>query len=408
VQQHVTCSGVHVRRWTGKGFAVTATFHTQTLNLAREVAHDAIAPDADSVDQEARWPEPGLRALQAAGLGGLVAPASSGGLGFGLLSLAQTCEVIGQHCASTALCFGMHCVGTAVIAAKATNDQHKRYLDPISQGKHLTTIALSEPGTGAHFYLPQTKLDKLSPDFYQVTGEKSFVTNGGYADSYVVSTAAAEPGAAPDQFSCVVVPEGIDGLNWGDAWDGFGMRGNASRMMFLKDVSVPREDLLGEEGDQLWYVFEVVTPYFLMAMAGTYLGVAASAFVEAQKHLSRRRYSFSGTTLAQQPVLQHRVGMLWSQVERTRRLIYHAADEADRGGEEAILGLLAAKADAAECATNVANEAMTLMGGKAYLSGSASSRHLRDARAGHVMGPTTDILRTWSGRALLGLPLLSE
>lgn len=219
---------------------------------------------------------------------------------------------------------------------------------------------------------------------------------------------AAESDAAPDQFSCVVVPNEAEGVSWGSPWNGMGMRGNASRMMYLEDVEVPTGDLLGEEGDQLWYVFEVVTPYFLVAMAGTYLGIATGALEDVRNRLSTRRYTFSGTTLAHQPVLQHRVGSLWSQVERTRRLIYHAAEQADRGGEEAVLGLLAAKAESADCAVDVANEAMTLAGGSAYQSGSPFSRYLRDARAGHVMGPTTDMLRTWSGRSLLGLPLLGE
>jgi alkylation response protein AidB-like acyl-CoA dehydrogenase len=384
------------------------SFHDETLNLVREVAHDVVAPEADRTDQEAQWPETGLRALQAAGLGGLVVPASSGGLGFGLLAVTQSCEELGKHCASTALCFGMHCVGTAVIAAKATAYQREHYLEPISQGKHLTTLALSEPGSGAHFYIPQTTLNDHNGDAFRVNGEKAFVTNGGNADSYVVSTAAAEPDAMPDQFSCIVVPDGVEGLQWGDTWAGFGMRGNSSRMMFLNDVVVPAHDLLGEKGDQLWYVFEVVTPYFLMAMAGTYLGVAEAALDEARKHLVKRRYSVNGTTLAQQPVLQHRVGVLWSMVERTRRLIYHSAEAADRGDDDALPGLLAAKAEAAECAVEVANEAMTLTGGASYRSGATLTRLLRDARAGHVMGPTTDILRTWSGRALLGLPMLSE
>jgi alkylation response protein AidB-like acyl-CoA dehydrogenase len=384
------------------------SFHSQTLNLVREIATDVVAPEAERADQDAQWPEKSIRALQSAGLGGLVAPASSGGLGFGLLAVAQSCEEIGKYCASTALCYGMHCVGTAVIAAKATAYQHEHYLVPITQGKHLTTLALSEPGSGAHFYIPQTMLDDCSEESYRVNGEKAFVTNGSHADSYVVSTAAAEPDAMPAQFSCIVVPEGVEGLSWGDPWAGFGMRGNSSRMMYLNDVVAPKRDLLGEEGDQLWYVFEVVTPYFLMAMAGTYLGVAEAAFAEAQNHLMERRYSINGTTLAQQPVLQHRIGALWSTVERTRRLIYHAAEAADRGEEDALLALLAAKADAAECAVELANEAMTLTGGASYRSGATLTRLLRDARAGHVMGPTTDMLRTWSGRALLGLPMLSE
>jgi alkylation response protein AidB-like acyl-CoA dehydrogenase len=376
--------------------------------MVENVARDVVAPEAASIDADARWPERSIRALQGAGLGGLVAPTSSGGLGFGLLAVAQSCEALGKVCGSTALCFGMHCVGTAVIAAKATHDQHQRYLEPISRGEHLTTLALSEPGTGAHFYLPQTTLDEISGDRYQVSGTKSFVTNGGYANSYVASTQAADKKADPDQFSCLVVSEGLEGLTWGEDWDGFGMRGNASRMMYLQDVEIPKDDLLGEEGDQAWYVFEIVAPYFLMGMAGTYLGIAAGALEEVQTHLMKRRYSFSGKTLAQQPVLQHRVGTLWGQVERTRRLIYHAAASGDRSEDDSLFGLLAAKAEAADCAVNVANEAMTLAGGIAYQQGSALSRHLRDARAAHVMGPTTDILRTWSGRALLGLPMLSE
>jgi alkylation response protein AidB-like acyl-CoA dehydrogenase len=387
---------------------VTASLQSEILNTVHAVAHEVIKVDAAVVDQESQWPERGIRALQSAGFGGLVAPATSGGLGFGLMALAQTCEIIGRYCASTALCFGMHCVGTAVIAAKATTDQHARFLEPISRGEHITTIALSEPGSGSHFYIPQTTLDFGRDDHFLVSGQKTFVTNGGHADSYVVSTVAADGDAAPDQFSCVLVPDGAAGVSWGPQWDGLGMRGNASRVMDLKDVKVPNCDLLGEEGDQIWYVFEVVAPYFLMAMAGTYLGVASGALDEARAHLTQRRYSFSGTTLADQQVLQHRIGVLWGNVERTRQLIYNAAEDADRGSENALLGLFTAKAEAADCAVSVSSEAMTLAGGRAYQADSVLSRHLRDARAAHVMAPTTDLLRTWSGRLLLGLPLLGE
>ena len=375
---------------------------------AEEIARDVLMIHAPVVDEEARWPKASLRALQGIGLGGLVVPQTSGGLGHGLLALAQVCEVLGQVCPSTGLCFGMHCVGTAVLAAKATTDQQARYLEPISQGQHLTTLALSEPGTGAHFYIPQTRLATHLPDLYTVTGTKTFVTNGGHADSYVVSTAAAEPDAPPGMFSCVVVGEGVPGLSWGPPWHGLGMRGNASRTMELRDVAVPRRDLLGEEGDEIWYVFHVIAPYFLVAMAGTYLGIATAALEEARAHLSRRQYGHTGRTLAQQPVLQHRLGVLWAEVERTRRLIYHAAAAGDAGELDALPALLSAKAEVADCAVTVVNEAMTLAGGIAYRDGTRLERLLRDARAAHVMAPTTDMLRTWTGRALLGLPILGD
>lgn len=380
----------------------------EVLRRTQVVAREVLTPLTETTDREARWPEPAIRALQDCGLGGLVAPETSGGLGHGLLALAQVCETLGRVCGSTGLCFGMHCVGTAVLAAKATEDQHERYLRPIAEGKHLTTLALSEPGTGAHFYLPQTELVTVSPNEFRVTGTKSFVTNGGLADSYVMSTAAADPDALPGMFSCVVISKDALGLSWSDQWAGLGMRGNAARTATLDQVPVSRSDLLGDEGDEIWYVFQVVAPYFLVAMAGTYLGIAAAALEEARRHLETRRYAHSGATLGQQPVLQHRLGTLWGEVERTRQLIYHAARLGDEGSEAALLALCAAKSEVADSAVHVANEAMTLLGGRAYRDGSPLDRHLRDARAAHVMAPTTEMLRTWTGRALLGLPLLGE
>ncbi|GAB2872254.1 acyl-CoA dehydrogenase family protein [Myroides odoratimimus subsp. xuanwuensis] len=353
------------------------------------------------------WPEEGMRALQAAGLGGLVVPREHGGAGLALRAVAGVCEAIGQVCASTAICFGMHHVATAVIAAKATEQQAKDFLQPIAAGEHLTTLALSEPGTGAQFWLPQTRLS-TTPDGWSVDGEKSFVTNGSRVDSYVVSTVAADPDAPLGDFSCVVVPADAPGLTFHGSWDGVGMRGNSSLAARLEGVPVGPEALLGAEGDQIWYVFEVVAPYFLIAMAGTYLGVAQAALTEATTHLRARRYHHTGRTLASEPVLQHRLGTMWAQVQASRRLVYWAAEEAETGGPDALAALAAAKAEVADRAVSVTNEAMTLMGGIAYREKSPVERHLRDARAAHVMSPTTDLLRTWTGRALLDIPLLGS
>ncbi len=377
------------------------------VGQAREIAAKHVAAAAEAVDRQAQWPEASLRALQAAGLGGLVVPRAQGGLGQGLLALTRVCEALGRECASTAICFGMHCVGAAVIAAKATGEQEERYLAPICRGEHLTTLALSEPGTGVHFYLPESQLRAASADGFVLNGTKTFVTNGGHADSYVVSTVAVADGA-PGQLSCVLVPAAAPGIEWGEPWQGFGMRGNDSRRMELRDVPIRRADLLGREGDQTWYVFEVVTPNFLMAMAGTYLGVADAALALAREHLTRRTYAHSGATLAQQPVLQHRLGCLWAELEKTRCFAYHAAEQADLGSEEALPLLCSAKAEVADCAVQLTNEAMTLMGGMAYRDNSRLARLLREARAAHVMSPTTDLLRIWTGRALLGQPLLMD
>lgn len=375
---------------------------------ARQVADEIAGPQADDVDRAARWPEASLRALQRAGLGGLVVPAVSGGLGQGLRSLAEVCEVLGTRCGSTALCYGMHCVGAAVLAAKATEDQRQRYLVPICEGRHITSLALSEPGTGVHFYVPQTRLTRRSDDLFVVSGVKSFVTNGRHADSYVVSTTPADPGAPPGRFSCVLVRANAPGVTWKGPWEGWGMRGNTAEMMALEDTPVARGDLLGDEGDEIWYLFQVVVPCFLVAMAGTYVGIASAALEEAVSHISTRRYAHSGAPLSASHLLQHQLGELWARVERARQLLYHAAARMDGRDPRALPALFSAKAEASVSAVEVANEAMTLMGGVAYRDSARIQRLLRDARAAHVMAPTTDMLRTWTGRALLGQALLGE
>ncbi|KAB2321275.1 acyl-CoA dehydrogenase [Betaproteobacteria bacterium SCN1] len=374
----------------------------------QDIAEAVVAPNATAVDAEAGWPEAGIRALQREGLGGLVVPAAYGGKGHGLYALARACEILGQECASTAICFGMHCVGSSVISANATPDQQARFLAPICEGRHITTLSLSEAGTGVHFYLPQTTMEAVSDDAFSLTGNKTFVTNGGKADSYVVSVVAASPEAPIGQFSCIVVPADAEGIRWGANWEGLGMRGNSSRTMELQGVRVPRRNLLGKEGDQIWYIFNVVLPYFLIAMAGTFLGAATTALEEARRHLSRRYHTHTGSSLAQASVLQHRLGTLWGMVERTRRLTYHAAASFDAGDPDSLTAVMAAKVEVADCVVTVVNEAMTLCGGIGYRKGSRLHRLLRDARAAHLMSPTTDILRVWIGRALLGQPLLSD
>lgn len=377
----------------------------ELLDIARSIADEVLAPSSATWDEQANWPEEAVRAMQQRGLAGLVVPRRHGGHEQNLSSLVRVCETLGRTDASTAICFGMHCVASACIAAKATDAQAETYLRPIAEGKHWTTLALSEAGTGSHFYFPTTTAS-VGEQTYELAGEKSFVTNGGHADSYVVSV--ADPDAELGHFSMLMLPASAVTDKWKAPWNGWGMRGNSSRTVDLDGVQVPLDSLLGEEGDQIWYVFHVVAPYFLMAMAGTYLGVAQHAFELARTHVENRTHAHTGAPLAELSILQHRLGEVWTSMQRTRQLCFWAADEADRGGPEALPALCAAKADVGTMVVDLVNECMTLVGGRGYAEASTLQRLLRDARAAHVMSPTTDLLHTWTGRALLKLPLLGE
>ena len=380
----------------------------ELVALAEDIGRTISATERADADRNGTWVKSSMEALQQQKLTALVVPKESGGMGQGLYALARVCEALGKHYASVGLCFGMHCVGTAVIAAKATTWQKQQYLDAIAKGKHLTTLALSEPGTGAHFYIPQTSLMPVSDRSFLINGVKTFVTNGGHVDSYVLSTMAATDEANPEQFSCVVLDADTPGMHWGKEWDGLGMRGNSSRSLTLTNVTIDSNHILGERGDQLWYIFNVVAPYFVMAMSGTYLGIAERALQEARELLMKRFYAHDGSQLAQVSVLQHRLGTLWARVERTRTLIYSAAHEGQSGAPNAILSLLSAKAEVASCCVDTVNDVLTIAGGIGFSNNSLLGMLLRDARASHVMSPTTDMLYTWIGRTLLDQPILSE
>jgi isovaleryl-CoA dehydrogenase len=370
-----------------------------------EIVARVVAPQAAAVDQEGRWPEHSMRAFAEAGLLGLHVPVELGGHGQGLGSLAVLTEVIGRACGSSALCFAMHNVGTAVIAAKPTRDQEERFLRPIAAGEHITTLSLSETGTGVHFYLPQTRLEREG-DMLIVEGAKQFVTSGAHADSFVVSTRASDELAEAGEFSCVLIEKDTPGMEWQGKWQGMGMRGNSSLGLRLNRSPVPAGNLLGAEGDQTWFVFEVVAPYFIIAMAGTYLGIAQGALDQAIAHLKRRTFDHSGESLADVDLLQYRIAQIWADVEKCRLLVRSAAHAGDLGDPDALIPILCAKAEVADVGVRVVNDAMTITGGIGYSENGELSRRLRDIRAAHVMSPTTDILRLWAGRALLGRPLL--
>lgn len=363
------------------------------------------APNAERVDADATWPEDTFRALADAGLLGLHVPQRLGGHGQGLTGLLLVTEAVAAACSSSGLSYAMHNVGTAALAAKATPDHQDRFLVPIAEGKHVTSLAISEAGTGSHLYLTQTRIERDGDDFL-VHGQKQFITSGSRADSYVASTLSTTGEATPGEFNLLVIENDTQSMSWGQPWNGFGMRGNSARALNLAGTRVPVRNLLGSEGDQMWYMFEIIVPYFIMAMAGTYLGIAQAALDEAVNHVRTRRFAHSGESLADAPLIQHKVAALWAEVEKGRSFAYHAAQLGDEGDVHALPAILSAKAELDTIAVHVTNEAMTLGGGIEYRENGRLARLLRDARASQIMSPTTDLLRLWGGRALLGLPVL--
>lgn len=353
---------------------------------------------ASDLDADRAYPEDHLVALADAGLTGLLVAKELGGKGGDLTTLAQVTEAVGWAAGSTGLTFLMHLCGTAVIGAKANPAQAKQWLTPAAAGDMLATLAFSERASGAHFYMPEITAQAADGGF-TLSGTKSFVTSGGYADLYpVLVNASGEPG-----LDVLVVTADDAGVSFEGTWEGIGMTGNSSVAMKLDNVFIPADRIIGAEGAGQELVFNVVAPNFLIGLAGINIGIAQAALEDTTDHVKTRKNA--GGVLAELPTVQTQIAEMTLVVEQARALLLTAAKAADAGDEAALPLVMQAKIAATEAAIEVTGAAMEACGGLAYSKRLAIERYWRDGRAGSVMAPTNEVLKQWVGKLACGLPL---
>ena len=367
------------------------------LAEVRELAQALIAPGAAGIDRESRFPDEQLNALAQVGALGLLVPCDQGGVGAGLVALADACEAVGGACASTGMVFLMHSV-TAATVAGGGGPSAARLLEEMASGEVLGTLAFSERGTGAHFYAPELRAERRDGSVF-VSGRKSFVTSGGHADAMLVLLQGEGDG-----LDCYVVRRNDSGVRFDGHWEGLGMRGNSSIAVELEDVVLDRDALIGEAGGGAGLVFGVVAPTFLVGLAAVNVGIAQAALSEAFEHAKSRRYP-DGSSLVEVATVQHALANMDIDVRAARALLREAARLGDDGDEGALVPLMEAKVLCTDVAARVTQGALEVCGGQGYTPALAIERHLRDARAGAVMAPTNGVLRTWSAKAIAGLPV---
>jgi alkylation response protein AidB-like acyl-CoA dehydrogenase len=370
------------------------------LESVEHICKEVIAPLAAEIDRERRFPKEAFQALGNAGLLGLLVPKQLGGLGGTLEDLVAVNETIAESCGSTAMCFLMHQCGTAVIAAKANGDQQERYLREIAAGRKIGTLAFSETGTGAHFYNPEIQSEANGAGF-TLHGRKSFVTNGDQADFLIVVTKAS---TADKGLNMLIVDRGTPGLRFEGIWEGIGLSGNNSIALVLDAVKVPASNLVGEEGDGLGLIFDVVAPTFILGVAAVNNGLARGAYQTALEHAKSRTYA-DGQSLAELQAIQFYLSEMFGGVTSSSLFTRDAAAGAVQGRAGAVLNVMQSKINASENAIKVTNLAMQVCGGQGYSRNMPVERYLRDARAGSVMAPTTEVLKEWVGKSVAGVPL---
>jgi alkylation response protein AidB-like acyl-CoA dehydrogenase len=373
------------------------------VSVAQAAAGETLARHADDVDQQARWPAESVRALAEAKLLGLTVPTEAGGAGEGPRTFAAVTGTLAERCASTAMIFLMHVCAAQVIAAARSFPQRDAVLRDMAAGRHLSTLAFSEKGSRSHFWAPLSQA-VAAGQMHRLTADKSFVTSAGHADSYVVSTRSASA-AEPTDSTLYYLPREVPGVRVSGPWNGLGLRGNASAPLKLADVAVPASHRLSGEAEGFGVMLNVVLPWFQLGSAAVSLGIARAATDGIRQHLQSARLEHLGQPLASLLNLRTRLAQMQISVDTHQAFLEHVAARMEAPGTDTMLLVLESKAAAAEAALYVTDLAMRIGGGACFSRHLSVERNFRDARAGAVMAPTTDVLHDFIGKSLLNMPL---
>jgi alkylation response protein AidB-like acyl-CoA dehydrogenase len=354
------------------------------------------ASHAAEVDR-GNFPSDAVRALGESGLLGLVSAPEVGGKGESLAAAAHVVERIARECGSTAMVLTMHYCATAVIEKHGAKDVRTA----IAAGKHLTTLAFSEPSSRSMFWV-SLGTASASGNSVRITGKKSFVTSARNADSYVWST---KPTAGSALSTLWLVPRGTTGVRVDAAFDGLGLRGNDSAPVTAEDAQLPIAARLGDDGGGFDLMLGVVLPWFDVLSAAVSCGLMEAAVERTAKHAGATKFEHANQAIAELPTARAFIARMRVRTDQCKLLNADTIAAIAGGRPDATLRVLETKAAAGEAAAEVTDLAMRVCGGAAYRKDLAIERVFRDARAALVMAPTTDALYDFIGKAVCGLPV---
>jgi alkylation response protein AidB-like acyl-CoA dehydrogenase len=355
------------------------------------------AQHAASVDR-GEFPTHTLRALGDAGLLGLVSATEVGGKGQGLPAAAAMVERLARECGSTAMVVCMHLSATAVIEAFGPVEIRQA----IAAGKHLTTLALSEAGSRSQFWVPMSTATAAGGDVV-LDARKSFATSAGHADSYVWSS---KPVAGGELSTLWLVPRTTPGVRVpAGGFDGLGLRGNDSSPILAEGARIPATARLGADGGGFAIMMGTVLPWFNVLAAAVSVGLMEAATQRTCSHAAGTQFQHAGTSIADLPTIRAYIARMRIKTDQNKALLADTIAAIAAGRADATLRVLESKAAAGEAASEVTDLAMRVCGGAAFRKEVGVERVFRDARAATVMGPTTDVLYDFIGKAACGLPL---
>lgn len=381
---------------TSMNFKTTQT-QEEFRQKIRKFAEEEVKPYAIMLDKNNEFPTEAVKKLGELGLMGIPYPAAYGGAGLDVLSYAIAVEELARVDGGTGVILSAHVsLGSWPIFAFGTEEQKQKYLMPLAKGEKIGAFGLTEPNAGSDAGGTETTA-VLQGDFYLLNGNKIFITNAPKADTYVVF-AVTTPGIGTKGISAFIVEKGWEGFEFGDHYDKMGIRSSSTAELIFRNVKVPKENLLGKEGEGFKIAMATLDGGRI-GIAAQALGIAQGAFENALEY-AKEREQF-GKPICKQQVVAFKLADMATKLRCARMLVYSAA-ELKEYHEPYAMEAAMAKQYASDIALEVTNDALQIFGGSGYLKGMAVERAYRDAKITTIYEGTNEIQRLVISSHLIG------
>ncbi len=364
--------------------------------VAREFAEKEVAPLAEELDREGKFPFETFDKMVKVGFTGIGIPEEFGGSGGDDITKVIVVSELAKKCGSTAAILSIHSVFAQMIYKFGTAEQKKEYLPLVTSGGKMNAFALTEPNAGSDAGAVQTTAD-VDGDDYVINGTKCFITGGNLAD-FVIVFALTDPSKGLRGLSAIIVPKGTPGFSIGKIENKMGIRASQTAELIFDNCRVPRSNLLGKEG-QGFKIAMVGLDGARIGVAAQSLGIAEGALDEAVAYM-KERVQF-GKPISAFQGLQWYIADMATRIECAKWLIYRTAFlkiEGEPFTKEAAM----AKLYASETANYVTKLALQIHGGYGYMKDYPLERMARDARITEIYEGTSEIQKVVISREVLG------
>ena len=362
----------------------------------KEFCDRYVSPIADEVDQEPRFPAETVKKLAEQDWLGIPYPVEYGGAGADYLSYIIVLEELSRACATTGFTLECHTsLAEFPLFKYGTEEQKQKYLKPLCKGEMLGSFALTEPGAGTDAAAGATTA-VLDGNEWVLNGSKIFISNAPVAGMIVVF-AMTDKSKGTKGISAFIVPAEAPGLQIGRHLNKMGIRGSLTAEVFLKDCRIPKENLLGGEG-QGFKIAMATLDGGRIGIAAQALGIAQSALDESVKY-ARERVQF-GKPIGTFQAIQWMLANMATEVQASRYLVYNAAWTYDQGMPYSSQAAMA-KLFASETASRQTDRAIQVHGGIGYIKGTKVERLYRDAKITEIYEGTSEVMRMVIGGGLM-------